>query len=102
MKRKTTNWQKFYKEQMKDQELNALVEEELRSLRIGAKLASLRQQKKLSQTKLAALTGMSAPNISRIENDPGRNLTIGTMTKIAFALGLEPQISFKSRTAKTA
>lgn len=94
MKRKT-NWQQFYEDQIKDKEFRHLLEQELRSLRVGVQLAQLRQRKKLSQAELAERTGMKAPNISRIENDPGHNLTIETMAKIAVALGHVPQIRFK-------
>ena len=99
MKRKRTNWQRFFAGQMKDPEFRALVEEELRALRIGVQIASLREREKLSQTELAARSGMSAPNISRIENDPSPNLTLGRLTRIARAMGYEVQIRFqRSRT----
>lgn len=97
MKRKATNWQRFFREQMRDREFRTLVEQELRTLRVGAKIAELRQRKNLSQTELAARTGMSAPNISRIENDPSHNLTLGTLTRIARALGHDVQVSFRPR-----
>ncbi len=97
MKRKQTNWQRFLDDQMKDPEFRALVEEELRALRVGAQIAALRQRKKLSQTELAARAGMSGPNISRIENDPSPNLTLGRLTRIASALGYEVQIKFQPR-----
>ena len=52
-------------------------------------------EKAVTSKARAELAGMKAPNISRIENDPGQNPTIGAMTKIAVALGNVPQISFK-------
>lgn len=97
MKRKATNWQRFFNDQMRNREFRAFVEAELRALRVGAKIATLRQRRKVSQTKLAALTGMSAPNISRIENDPSPNLTLETLTRIGLALGHDVQIIFRPR-----
>ncbi len=97
MKRRRTNWQRFVGGQMKDPLFRRLVEEELRALRVGAQLAALREKQRLSQTELAARAGMSAPNISRIENDPSANLTVGRLTRIAGAMGYEVQIRFRRR-----
>lgn len=97
MKRKPTNWERYFKAQMKDRETRTLVEDELRSLRLGAKIAVLRQRKRLSQTQLAAKTGMSGPNISRIETSLGQNLTLGTLTRIARAMDYEVEIRFQPR-----
>ncbi len=97
MKRKRTNWQRFYEGQMKAPGFRALVEEELRALRIGVQIATLREKEKLSQTELAARAGMSAPNISRIENDPNPNLTVGRLARIARAMGYDVQIRFQRR-----
>ncbi len=97
MRRRRTNWQRFLDGQMKNPAFRTLVEEELRALRVGAQIAALRQARKLSQTELAARAGMSAPNISRIENDPNPNLTLGRLTRIARAMGYEVQIRFQRR-----
>ena len=97
MKRKPTNWERYFKAQMKDPETSKLVEEELRSLRLGAKIAILRQKKKLSQTQLAAKTGMSGPNISRIETSSTQNLTLGTLSRIARARDYEVEVRFQPR-----
>ncbi len=102
MKRKRTNWQRFFDRQMKDPEFRVRVEDELRALRVGAQIAALRQRRKLSQTELAARAGMSAPNISRIENDPSANLTLGRLTRIARAMGCELQIRFQVRRREAA
>ena len=93
--KKVTNWDRYFQKQMGDPEMKALLEEELKALRVGVQLATLRQQKGLSQTQLAAKVGMSAPNISRIEASPGRNLTLQTMVKLFRAL--EYEVSFTCR-----
>ncbi len=76
---------------MEDEGLKDLVERELEGLHLGIQIARLRQEEKLSQTKLAALAEMSAPKISAIENEP-RNLTIATLIRVGHALGSKVEI----------
>jgi transcriptional regulator with XRE-family HTH domain len=86
-----TRWNRFYEKQMEDGRLRDLAERELENLQLGVQIAKLREQEKLSQTKLAALADMSAPKISAIENEP-RNLTIATLIRVAHALGRKVEI----------
>ena len=86
-----TRWNRFYKKQMENQRLRDLVERELENLQLGIQIAKLRQEERLSQTKLAAMADMSAPKISAIENRP-RNLTIATLIRVAHALGSKVEI----------
>ncbi len=95
--KKTTNWDLYYQTQMGDPEMRALIEEELKALRVGAEVARLRRKAHMSQTQLAAKTGMSAPNISRIETSPAQNMTLETLVKIARALGRDVEIAFPAR-----
>jgi transcriptional regulator with XRE-family HTH domain len=69
---------------------------ELENLQVGVQIAKLRAEEKLSQTKLAALAEMSAPKISAMENEP-RNLTIGTLIRVAHALGSRVEIKLVRR-----
>ena len=80
-----TRWNRFYKKQMEGERLRELVERELENLQLGVQIAKLREEEKLSQTKLAARADMSAPKISAMENEP-RNLTIATLIRVAHAL----------------
>ncbi len=86
-----TRWKRFYKKQMEDGRLREFVERELENLQLGVQIAKLREEEKLSQTKLAARAEMSAPKISAIENEP-RNLTIATLIRLAHALGSKVEI----------
>lgn len=95
--KKLTNWQQYYQAQMRHPATRRLVEAELKALRVGVQLAKLRERKGFSQTELAARAGMSGPNISRIETSPGQNLTLGTLVKVAGALGYEPHVTFRPR-----
>jgi len=95
--KKTTSWDLYYQKQMGDPEMRALVEEELKALRVGTELARLRREAHMSQTQLAAKTGMSAPNISRIETSPAQNMTLETLVRIARALGRDVEIALPMR-----
>jgi predicted transcriptional regulator len=89
-----SRWNRFYSEQLAgDQELKALVEQELASLRIGAQIARLRQEEGLTQTKLAARAGMPSSKISAIENAP-QNLEVSTLVRIARAANRKLRITF--------
>ena len=92
----TTRWNKFYRKQMEDAKMRGLVERELENLQVGVQIAKLRAEEKLSQTKLAALADMSAPKISAMENEP-RNLTIGTLIRVAHALDSRVEIKLVRR-----
>jgi transcriptional regulator with XRE-family HTH domain len=91
-----TRWNRFYQKQMEGERLRELVERELENLQLGIQIAKLREQEKLTQTKLAAMAEMSAPKISAIENEP-RNLTIATLIRVAHALGSKVEIKLVRR-----
>jgi transcriptional regulator with XRE-family HTH domain len=81
----TMRWKRFFQKQMEDATLRELVESELENLQLAVQIAKPRAAEKLSQTKLAARAEMNAPKISAMENEP-RNLTIGTLIRVAHAL----------------
>jgi DNA-binding Xre family transcriptional regulator len=95
--KRPTNWDLYFRKQLGDPEMRRLIEEEIESLRVGIQIAGMRQKKRLSQAQLAARAGMSAPNISRIENSSAQNMTLGTLVKIARALGRGVAITFPAR-----
>jgi len=95
----TTRWKRFYEKQMADAKLRELVESELENLQLGVQIAKLRAAENLSQTKLAARAEMSAPKISAMENEP-RNLTIGTLIRVAHALGSRVEIKLVRASSK--
>jgi DNA-binding Xre family transcriptional regulator len=95
--KKPTNWDLYFRKQLADPEMRELIEGEIESLRVGTQIARLRQQRRLSQAQLAARAGMSSPNISRIENSPAQNITLGTLVKIAGALGRGVDVTFRAR-----
>jgi DNA-binding XRE family transcriptional regulator len=95
-KEMTTRWKRFFEKQMEDGKLRGLVESELENLQLGVQIAKLRAEENLCQTKLAARAEMSAPKISAVENEP-RNLTIGTLIRVAQALDRGVEIKLVRR-----
>src|SRR5260370_34956751 len=95
-KEMTTRWKRFYQKQMADTELRGLVESELENLQLGVQIAKMQAAENLSQTKLAARAEMSAPKISAMENEP-RNLTNGTLIRVAHALNSRVEIKLVRR-----
>lgn len=91
-----TRWNRYYRKQTENENVRRLVEEELANLRLGAQIARLRKQARLSQTQLAAKAQMSAPKISVIESKP-KDVKVGTLARIAQALDSELEIRFKPR-----
>jgi DNA-binding Xre family transcriptional regulator len=96
-RKRPTNWDRYFQGQMREPTLRRLVDEELKALRVGAEIAQLRTKCRLSQGELAARAGMSAPNLSRIENSPSQNLTLGTLVRLARAMDREVAIHFEPR-----
>ena len=89
-----TRWNRFYENQLEDKKLKAMVEHELEVLRLGKKIAALRAEEGLTQTKLAARAGMPSSKISAIESSP-KNLEIATLVRIARATDRKLKISFE-------
>ena len=98
--KRATNWDLYFQKQLSDPDMRALIEEELESLRVGTQIARWRQKKGLSQAQLATRAGMSAPNISRLENSPAQNITLETLVKIARALGRGVEVTFPARQSR--
>ena len=94
----TTRWKRFYQKQMEDTELRGLVEGEIENPQLVVQIAKLRAAENLSQTKLTAKAEMSAPKISAMEDEP-RNLTIGTLIRVAHALNRRVEIRLVRRAA---
>ena len=63
----------------------------------GARLVALRKAAELTQTALAALVGVSQVQISLIESGQ-REPSVGTLRKLAKALGVSPGRLFGEET----
>ena len=53
------------------------------------KLKEVREAKKMSQEKLAELSGISRQTICKLEADPKLNVTVDTISKLAEALAVK-------------
>lgn len=68
------------------------------SAEIGHRVSTVRRLRRVSQTELAGVTGLSRTSIQNIEqsktfkNDESGNTTIHTLFLIAQALGVEPSV----------
>lgn len=61
---------------------------------ITYKIESLMELQKISRKELAERLGVSKSSISRILNG-NRNMTLETLTKVAYALGCKPEVKLK-------
>lgn len=82
------------KEKLKNEKLRRLYEFECAKVALAQKIAELREEKHLRQVDLARKLGVSQQFISQIETGEEKNLTIGTIIKIARSLGRGVTISF--------
>lgn len=88
--RQVKAYKDFIEQQLADPEVRKSYEEGLEALRVGVKVAQLRQKHGLTQTQLAAMLHTSPSVISRIEN--GENVELKTLQKIAQALNAKLKI----------
>lgn len=67
---------------------------------LGRKVAKLRKQKEMSTTELAKKSGLSQPQISRLENGK-QGFRSATLTRISKALDVSPAYFFDENEAGT-
>jgi DNA-binding phage protein len=75
------------KEMMKSEEFVKGFPEEKRRLQLAVKLARIRQEQGLSQSKLAKKAGVTQQQLSKLEQ--AENCNINTFIKVCNSLGLE-------------
>lgn len=68
------------------------------TLALRLELRWARQERGLSQGQLAKLTGVTRQQISQLES-PDTNPTLATLHKVAFALGMDVQITLRPKSA---
>lgn len=82
----------YLNDQLKDPEFRTEFETESTKLESAVALTKLRKQNGLSQRELAHISDVPQSTIARIER--GDNTSIGTLTKIANALGKRVSVTF--------
>lgn len=108
-KEKTQNYHKFLMEELKSGEmaaeyLTAAIEENNGQIFITAvknilEAKGICQASDLTQTELAEKLGISATVLSKISKNGVRQITVGTLDKIADALDMELIIKLKPKKA---
>jgi ribosome-binding protein aMBF1 (putative translation factor) len=88
--RQVNRYEEYKKKQLANPEFRKAYEEGLELLRLGVRIAALREKLGLTQTQLAALLHTSPSVISRVEN--GENVELKTLERIARALNAELKI----------
>ena len=78
----------------RDAQFAAGFEEGWEVFRLGAMLTEIREREGITQAELARRVGTARSNVCRWERKPS-NITLGTLTKLASALGLTPSIMLK-------
>jgi len=91
---KATDFDDYLAEELKDPEAKRLFDEYGRQLEISYKILQTRKQKGLSQAELAKKIGTNQSNVARIESGQ-QNVTIKLLDRIAFALDMQLEVSFK-------
>lgn len=79
----------------RDPEFAKEFEEGWEIFRLGAMLAAAREKAGISQAELARRVGTARSNVCRWERKPS-NMTLGTLARLAQALGKTPAISLKN------
>lgn len=88
-----TTLRQYLRGEMKDSEFQRLYEQADIELRIALEITKAREAKNMSQRELAEAIKTKQQTISRIERG-AQNMTIGTLDKIARALGRGLQVRF--------
>ena len=78
-----------------DKKFKRSVEAEYQKLQLAYKIAKVRQEIGMTQSKLAKLVGTSQPNIARIEDPNYSGHSLSTIIKIAKALDMSIDIKIK-------
>ena len=93
-KRKKTNYEMYFEENMKNPEFRRLYEEEESKFSVSQKIRRLREQLGITQQQLAKLTHTSQAAIARIESADYEGHSLSKLYEISEALGAKLVIDF--------
>lgn len=94
---KTTNYEDYLREQLKDEEFRLEYEDLEEEFTIAREVIALRQKHNLTQKELAERVGTSQPAIARLESGSYKNLSLSFIRRIARALDAVPEVHIRSR-----
>ncbi len=86
------------KRKLQNPDFRAAYEAEDKRIELVLQIIKLRQQRGMTQADLAKAIGTRQANVSRLERFDA-NLTLGTLEKVAQALGASLRIDLKLKTA---
>jgi transcriptional regulator with XRE-family HTH domain len=92
---KTIDFDKYLQEQMKRPSFRQAYEDLEEEYELAKQLIQFRLSKNLSQAQLAKLVGTSQPAIARLESGNHRNMTLGFLYRVAEALDLRAEMTFR-------
>ena len=88
----------YLKRKLQDQVFRAAYDAEDKHIELVLQIIKLRQQRGMTQADLAKAIGTRQANVSRLERFDS-NLTVGTLEKVAQALGVNLQIDLVPKAA---
>lgn len=93
--RRGISFDEVLKEDLKDPVFRKAYEEADLPVRLAIEIAKLREREGLTQAQVASRLGTAQQVISRIEKCRQKNLTLGTLQKIADALNSQLYVGFR-------
>ena len=94
-KKRTTDFNEYLSEQLKDPKFAKVFEEESGKIDLAIELARIRQEAGISQRELAKRVGTTQSVISRMENPEYTGYSVRMLRRIAAALDVSVKIEFK-------
>jgi len=94
VQKQKTMMEEIREELAQDRELNATYQRELARLRLANQIAALRARSGMSQAELAAKIGTKQAGVARMERASYTGYTVGTLAKIAAAMGANLEVRF--------
>jgi ribosome-binding protein aMBF1 (putative translation factor) len=88
----------YLKRKLRDPAFRTAYEAEDKRIKLVLRLIKLRQQRGMTQADLAKAIGTRQANVSRLERFDS-NLTVGTLEKVARALGVDLRIELVPKAA---
>lgn len=94
---KKTNFDRYLKQQMKDQAFATRFEQAGEAWDVSIQLAALRQQAGLSQKELARRLKTSQQHISRLESPGYEGHSLANLRRVAGVLNARVRVTFESQ-----
>jgi len=97
---KSIDFEKYLEEQLKRPGFRQAYEDLEEEYELAKQVIRFRLSRNLSQAQLARLVGTSQPAIARLESGNHRNMTLGFLSRVAAALNLRAEMTFRPIAAR--